>query len=181
MLATPSARDWRSGKSNQHGKNARPLNEQFERMMLPTPATMHGSGDMNLGVGRIAWSGSCETGGHIHQPDWQAGLPDFAQLDDGPAAELARNGALYRAICAAQGDAIVPQVACQIVRVMSAMFPDARRALDLFSGAVGGWTYACRWAGLEVIAACEIDPWRREVYQAVHHAPSLSLQRCSGG
>lgn len=41
-LATPSARDWRSGKSNQHGKNARPLNEQFERMMLPTPVSADG-------------------------------------------------------------------------------------------------------------------------------------------
>ena len=103
------------------------------------------------------------------RPDWQAGLPDLAQLDDGPAAELARNGALYRAICAAQGDAIVPQVAYQIIRAMSAMFPDARRVLDLFSGAVGGWTYACTWAGLDVVTACEIDPWRREVYAAVHH------------
>jgi site-specific DNA-cytosine methylase len=53
---------------------------------------------------------------------------------------------------------------------MSAMFPEARRVLDLFSGAVGGWTYACRWAGLEVVAACEVDPWRREVYAAVHHS-----------
>jgi len=103
------------------------------------------------------------------QAAWQAGLPDLAQLDDGPAAELARNGALYRAICAAQGDAIVPQVAYHIVRAMSALFPDARRVLDLFCGAVGGWTYACTWAGLEVVAACEIDPWRREVYAAVHH------------
>jgi hypothetical protein len=42
LLAMPSALDWRSGKSNQHGKNARPLNEQFERMMLPTPMTQDG-------------------------------------------------------------------------------------------------------------------------------------------
>jgi site-specific DNA-cytosine methylase len=53
---------------------------------------------------------------------------------------------------------------------MTAMFPQAHTVLDLFSGAVGGWTYACKWAGLEVVAACEIDPWRRQVYSAVHHA-----------
>jgi hypothetical protein len=40
QMATPSARDWRSGKSNQHGKNARPLNEQWTALTtgrLPTP------------------------------------------------------------------------------------------------------------------------------------------------
>ena len=51
------------------------------------------------------------------------------------------------------------------------MYPDARRVLDLFCGAVGGFTYAARWGGLDVVAACEIDPWRREVYRAVHHGP----------
>lgn len=34
FLPTPAARDWKSGKSNQHGKNSRPLNEVI---LLPTP------------------------------------------------------------------------------------------------------------------------------------------------
>ena len=76
---------------------------------------------------------------------------------------------LYRAICAAQGDAIVPQVAYHIVSIMHRLIPTPGRVLDLFCGAVGGWSYACRWAGLDVVAACEIDPWRRQVYAAAHH------------
>lgn len=58
---------------------------------------------------------------------------------------------------------------------MSAMFPDATRVLDLFSGAVGGWAYACRWAGLNVVAACEIDEWRRRVYNTVHHNGEMKM------
>jgi site-specific DNA-cytosine methylase len=95
---------------------------------------------------------------------WTAGFSPPPLLDDGPPLDLA----LYRAVCAAQGDAIVPQVALPILRAMRNAFPDARRVLDLFGGGVGGWHYACAWAGLEVVAACEIDPWRREVYRAVH-------------
>ena len=97
-------------------------------------------------------------------PDTAAGFSPPPLLDDGPPLDLA----LYRAVCAAQGDAIVPQVALPILRAMRNAFPDARRVLDLFGGGVGGWHYACAWAGLEVVAACEIDPWRREVYRAVH-------------
>ena len=37
-------------------------------------------------------------------------------------------------------------------------------ALDLFSGACGGWTLGLHRAGIETVAACEIDPWRRAVY-----------------
>lgn len=107
-------------------------------------------------AGRSAW------------PDWQAGIPDLAQLDDGAATELAGNGALYRAICAAQGDAIVPQVALPILRTMHRLIPTRGRVLDLFSGAVGGWAYACRWAGLSIVASCESDAWRRAVYAKVH-------------
>jgi len=38
------------------------------------------------------------------------------------------------------------------------------KALDLFSGAAGGWTLGLHHAGIETVAACEIDPWRRAVY-----------------
>lgn len=99
------------------------------------------------------------------RPLWQAGLPDLSLLDDGPPIDLAH----YRAICAAQGDAIVPQVALPILRALRVAFPDATRVLDLFSGGVGGWAYACRWAGLDVVAACEADEWRRDVYRRAHH------------
>lgn len=37
-------------------------------------------------------------------------------------------------------------------------------ALDLFCGAAGGWSLGLHHAGIETIAACEIDPWRRAVF-----------------
>lgn len=37
---TPTARDWRDGRSNQHGKNARPLNEVAMLLGWPTPQAM---------------------------------------------------------------------------------------------------------------------------------------------
>lgn len=40
------------------------------------------------------------------------------------------------------------------------------RALDLFSGAAGGWTLGLYRAGIATVAACEADPWRRAVYGA---------------
>src|SRR5882724_9287460 len=36
------------------------------------------------------------------------------------------------------------------------------RALDLFCGAAGGWSLGLHRAGMTTVAACEIDPWRRE-------------------
>ncbi|KGJ08572.1 DNA cytosine methyltransferase [Paracoccus versutus] len=38
------------------------------------------------------------------------------------------------------------------------------RALDLFSGAAGGWSLGLHRAGLTTIAACEIIEWRRVLY-----------------
>ena len=35
--------------------------------------------------------------------------------------------------------------------------------LDLFSG-VGGWALGMERAGFQTVAACDIDPWRREMY-----------------
>ncbi len=43
------------------------------------------------------------------------------------------------------------------------LYPTGTRVLDLFAGAAGGWSLAARWAGLEVVGACELDPWRRGV------------------
>ncbi len=34
--------------------------------------------------------------------------------------------------------------------------------LDLFSGACGGWSLGLHRAGFTTVAACEIDPWRRQ-------------------
>lgn len=47
------------------------------------------------------------------------------------------------------------------------------RALDLFSGAAGGWSLGLHRAGFETIAACEIDPWRRE--QFAENFPGVKL------
>lgn len=38
------------------------------------------------------------------------------------------------------------------------------RALDLFCGACGGWSVGLHNNGIETVAACEIDPWRRETF-----------------
>jgi hypothetical protein len=40
--------------------------------------------------------------------------------------------------------------------------------LDIFSGAAGGWSKGLQRAGYTTVAACEIDPWRREVFAAEH-------------
>lgn len=44
----------------------------------------------------------------------------------------------------------------------------ALRALDLFSGAAGGWSLGLARAGIPTIAACEASSWRREVYRWNH-------------
>ena len=44
----------------------------------------------------------------------------------------------------------------------------AMRVLDIFAGAVGGWSLGMSRAGYRTVAACEIDPWRRAVF-AVNH------------
>jgi DNA (cytosine-5)-methyltransferase 1 len=48
------------------------------------------------------------------------------------------------------------------------------RVLDLFSG-IGGWSLAAHNRGLETIAACEIDDWKRAQYAA--HFPTVALYR----
>jgi DNA (cytosine-5)-methyltransferase 1 len=40
--------------------------------------------------------------------------------------------------------------------------------LELFSGAVGGWSIGLERAGYTTVAACEINPWRRAVFAAQH-------------
>lgn len=42
MLPTPTARDWKSGASNLHGANSRPLNEVV--LLFPTPTASDGKG-----------------------------------------------------------------------------------------------------------------------------------------
>lgn len=42
----------------------------------------------------------------------------------------------------------------------------APRVLDLFCGAAGGWSLGLHWAGYETVAACEADPWRRQLFLA---------------
>jgi DNA (cytosine-5)-methyltransferase 1 len=38
------------------------------------------------------------------------------------------------------------------------------KVLDLFCGAAGHWSLGMHWAGYTTVAACEIDPWRREIF-----------------
>jgi DNA (cytosine-5)-methyltransferase 1 len=40
------------------------------------------------------------------------------------------------------------------------------RALDVCAGAAGGWTLGLHRAGIETVAACELIPWRRDLYAA---------------
>lgn len=41
---------------------------------------------------------------------------------------------------------------------------DRPHVLDLFCGAAGGWSLGLHWAGYRTVAACEADPWRREMF-----------------
>lgn len=40
-----------------------------------------------------------------------------------------------------------------------------RTAIELFSGAAGGWALGLHRAGVQTVAACERDAWRRATYQ----------------
>lgn len=44
MFPTPTSRDWKSGKSNQHGRNARPLNEVVKLWATPHAGCGTGAG-----------------------------------------------------------------------------------------------------------------------------------------
>lgn len=46
-------------------------------------------------------------------------------------------------------------------------------ALDIFCGAAGGWSLGLHRAGIQTIAACEIDPWRRAAYSS--NFPSVRM------
>lgn len=85
------------------------------------------------------------------------GLARSLRMADGVSAGLARR------IIAAYGDAIVPQIAEAIGRSMMRLLPTDGTVLDLFAGAAFGWSLGLSCAGYTTIAACEIDPWRKEV------------------
>lgn len=46
-------------------------------------------------------------------------------------------------------------------------------ALDLFAGACGGWSLGLHRAGIETMAACEIDPWRQQAF--LSNFPSVRM------
>jgi DNA (cytosine-5)-methyltransferase 1 len=50
LLPTPCARDWKSGASNLHRRNARPLNEVA--LLLPTPTASDGTGGPGVSPNR---------------------------------------------------------------------------------------------------------------------------------
>jgi len=47
------------------------------------------------------------------------------------------------------------------------------RVLDLFCGAVGGWSIGFHRAGFSTVAACEVDPWRRAIFR--HNFPGVRM------
>jgi site-specific DNA-cytosine methylase len=81
---------------------------------------------------------------------------------------------LATAIADAYGDAIVPQIAEAIGRSMMRLAPTDGTVLDLFAGAAGGWSLGMQRAGYRIIAACEVDPWRRAVIEARHNGKEIA-------
>ena len=97
---TASARDWKSGKSNQHGKNSRPLNEVVA--LFPTPQTQglkhcvdgetrpfYPTPDAGMAKGRGQSSAEDRSrlGGSLNPQfvEWLMGFPkDWTALPDGP-------------------------------------------------------------------------------------------------
>lgn len=89
---------------------------------------------------------------------WGQPLARHLRVADGVPSRVAR------ACIAAYGDAVVPQIPEAIGRVMMRLAPTDGTVLDLFCGAAGGWSLGMHRAGYKTVAACEIDPWRREVF-----------------
>lgn len=126
-----------------------------------------------LEIGQGERADACQEQSSVQRGGFPAGLlrrpvPPASELDDELARLVAERRGLYRAICAAQGDAVVPHIPYAIGRAMRRLYPDARTVLDLFSGAVCGWGLGMTWAGYDVVALCEIDDWRRSVALEVH-------------
>lgn len=63
----------------------------------------------------------------------------------------------------ALGDSVMPAITGPICHVMRSLCGGAT-AIDLFAGAVGGWSWGAREAGIDVVAIAESDPWRVERY-----------------
>ena len=59
----------------------------------------------------------------------------------------------------------MPAITEAIGRTMMRLLPTDGAVLDLFAGAAGGWSLGMRRAGYRILAACEIDPWRRAVLE----------------
>lgn len=90
---------------------------------------------------------------------WPHSLARHLRMADGVPGRVAR------ACIAAYGDAVVPQIPEAIGKVMMRLAPTDGTVLDLFCGAAGGWSLGMHRAGYRTVAACEIDPWRREVFE----------------
>ena len=87
---TPAARDWKDGKSNQHGKNARPTNEVAMLAGWPTPmaADAKGSG-INQHTGSL-----CRDTRRMLPPDTPARLTASGEMLTGSSAGMASGGQL---------------------------------------------------------------------------------------
>lgn len=82
---TPTARDWKSGASNQHGKNARPLNEVAA--LWPTPTAMDAANSRRHGYTLSGHGGTTLSDAmdfHHHQTPRTPGRRGQAQVDLNP-------------------------------------------------------------------------------------------------
>ncbi len=67
----------------------------------------------------------------------------------------------------ALGDSVMPAITGPICRVMRRLCGGAT-AIELFAGAVGGWSLGAREAGIDVVAIAEADRWRVARYMDLH-------------
>jgi DNA (cytosine-5)-methyltransferase 1 len=94
---------------------------------------------------------------------WHGGCARHLKLADGVGSVVARP------LVAAIGDAVCPAIPEAIGRAMTVL-AGGETFVDLFSGAVGGWTIGLEAAGMRCLAYAEADPWRRSIYAAARAA-----------
>lgn len=87
---TPTARDWKSGASNKHGDNARPLNEVARLATWATPAAQEAGGTPEAFLARkqAAREDGTVIGVSLTSLSLQAQLADSGPMPSGSSAEI---------------------------------------------------------------------------------------------
>jgi len=87
---TPTARDWKSGASNKHGDNARPLNEVARLATWATPAAQEAGGTPEAFLARkkAARQDGTAIGVSLTSLSLQAQLADSGGMPSGSSAEI---------------------------------------------------------------------------------------------